>query len=62
MSLIDLGFKVAVLAIDPSSKNRGSILGDKTRMMKLSVNKNAFIRPSPSQGNLGGVAKEPLNQ
>ena len=58
MSLIDLGFKVAVLAIDPSSKRTGgSILGDKTRMMKLSVNKNAFIRPSPSQGNLGGVAK-----
>mgnify|MGYP003301455989 CR=1 FL=1 len=59
MSLIDLGFKVAVLAIDPSSKRTGgSILGDKTRMMKLSVNKNAFIRPSPSQGNLGGVAKK----
>ena len=59
MSLIDLGLKVAVLAIDPSSKRTGgSILGDKTRMMKLSVNKNAFIRPSPSQGNLGGVAKK----
>ena len=59
MSLIGLGFKVAVLAIDPSSKRTGgSILGDKTRMMKLSVNKNAFIRPSPSQGNLGGVAKK----
>ena len=59
MSLIDRGFKVAVLAIDPSSKRTGgSILGDKTRMMKLSVNKNAFIRPSPSQGNLGGVAKK----
>ena len=58
MSLIDLGFKVSVLAIDPSSQRTGgSILGDKTRMMKLSVNKNAFIRPSPSQGNLGGVAK-----
>ena len=61
MSLIDRGFKVAVLAIDPSSKRTGgSILGDKTRMMKLSVNKNAFIRPSPSQGNLGGVAKKNL--
>ena len=58
MYLIDLGFKVSVLAIDPSSQRTGgSILGDKTRMMKLSVNKNAFIRPSPSQGNLGGVAK-----
>jgi len=50
--------KVAVLAIDPSSKkNQGSILGDKTRMNKLSVNENAFIRPSPSSGTLGGVAK-----
>ncbi len=59
MFLINHGFKVSVLAIDPSSKRTGgSILGDKTRMMKLSVNKNAFIRPSPSQGNLGGVAKK----
>ena len=50
--------KVAVLAIDPSSnKSSGSILGDKTRMSKLSANKNAFIRPSPSSGALGGVAK-----
>jgi len=50
--------KVAVLAIDPSSKkNHGSILGDKTRMNKLSVNDKAFIRPSPSSGTLGGVAK-----
>lgn len=50
--------KVAVLAIDPSSKKTGgSILGDKTRMNKLSSNKNAFIRPSPSSGALGGVAK-----
>lgn len=50
--------KVAVLAIDPSSKKTGgSILGDKTRMNKLSVNDNAFIRPSPSAGTLGGVAK-----
>ncbi len=50
--------KVAVLAIDPSStKTKGSILGDKTRMNKLSVNDNAFIRPSPSSGALGGVAK-----
>ena len=45
--------------MDPSSnKSGGSILGDKTRMTKLSVNKNAFIRPSPSQGHLGGVAKK----
>jgi len=51
--------KVAVLAIDPSSnKNGGSILGDKTRMNELSVNKNAFIRPSPSSGTLGGVAEK----
>ena len=50
--------KVAVLAIDPSSqKSGGSILGDKTRMNTLSVNENAFIRPSPSSGTLGGVAK-----
>lgn len=50
--------KVAVLAIDPSSKKTGgSILGDKTRMNKLSVNEHAFIRPSPSSGTLGGVAK-----
>ncbi len=49
---------VAVLAIDPSSKKTGgSILGDKTRMNHLSVNDNAFIRPSPSSGTLGGVAK-----
>jgi LAO/AO transport system kinase len=52
------GKKIAVLAIDPSSqKSGGSILGDKTRMNKLSVDHNAFIRPSPSSGALGGVAK-----
>ena len=57
--LISSGNKVAVLAIDPSSKQSGgSILGDKTRMEKLSVNKNAYIRPSPNQGHLGGVAKK----
>ena len=57
--LIKNGLKVAVLAIDPSSKESGgSILGDKTRMEKLSVNKFAFIRPSPSDGHLGGVAKK----
>lgn len=50
--------KIAVLAIDPSStKSGGSILGDKTRMNTLSTQSNAFIRPSPSSGNLGGVAK-----
>ena len=49
---------VAVLAIDPSSKKTGgSILGDKTRMNNLSINEKAFIRPSPSSGTLGGVAK-----
>lgn len=55
--LTSIGKKVAVLAIDPTStKNRGSILGDKTRMERLSVNPDAFIRPSPSSGSLGGVA------
>jgi LAO/AO transport system kinase len=53
------GHKVAVLAIDPSStKSRGSILGDKTRMEELSRDKNAFIRPSSSGGTLGGVARK----
>ncbi len=52
-----IGKKLAVLAIDPTStKTGGSILGDKTRMEKLSTNPNAFIRPSPSSGSLGGVA------
>lgn len=56
--LTSIGKKVAVLAIDPSSsKSRGSILGDKTRMNKLSQNKKAFIRPSPTAGSLGGVAR-----
>lgn len=51
--------KLAVLAIDPSSEvSRGSILGDKTRMERLSVAKDAFIRPSPSAGSLGGVARK----
>jgi LAO/AO transport system kinase len=51
------GHKVAVLAVDPSStRTGGSILGDKTRMAKLSQDANAFIRPSPSSGTLGGVA------
>ena len=59
MSLIRSGHKLAVLAIDPSSeRTKGSILGDKTRMEELSVAKNAFIRPSPSSGSLGGVARK----
>ena len=53
------GKKLAVLAIDPSStQTRGSILGDKTRMEKLSVDPDAFIRPSPSSGTLGGIARK----
>jgi len=56
MHLIAEGKKVAVLAIDPSSSiSKGSILGDKTRMEKLSIHPNAFIRPSASSGSLGGV-------
>lgn len=51
--------KLAVLAIDPSSeRSKGSILGDKTRMEKLSVHPDSFIRPSPSAGSLGGVARK----
>lgn len=51
--------KLAVLAIDPSSeRSKGSILGDKTRMEKLAIQKNVFIRPSPSAGSLGGVARK----
>jgi len=53
------GSKLAVLAIDPSSeRSKGSILGDKTRMEKLAINDRAFIRPSPSSGSLGGVARK----
>jgi len=53
------GRKLAVLAIDPSSeRSKGSILGDKTRMERLSTDPNAFIRPSPSAGSLGGVARK----
>lgn len=53
------GGKLAVLAIDPSSeRTKGSILGDKTRMEKLAVHPSAFIRPSPSAGSLGGVARK----
>ena len=57
--ITDAGHKLAVLAIDPSSeKSKGSILGDKTRMETLCNNPKAFIRPSPSAGSLGGVARK----
>ncbi len=57
--LINAGYKVAVLAVDPSSTvTKGSILGDKTRMEKLSRENNCFIRPSPSGGTLGGVTRK----
>ncbi|WP_280156620.1 methylmalonyl Co-A mutase-associated GTPase MeaB [Piscinibacter sp. XHJ-5] len=57
--LIDRGHKVAVLTVDPSSSvSGGSILGDKTRMEKLSVHEAAYIRPSPASGTLGGVAEK----
>ncbi|MCG7204854.1 methylmalonyl Co-A mutase-associated GTPase MeaB [Streptomyces arenae] len=56
--LTGLGHRVAVLAVDPSStRTGGSILGDKTRMERLAVDPDAFVRPSPSAGTLGGVAK-----
>jgi LAO/AO transport system kinase len=59
MNLIHSGKKLAVLAIDPSSeRSKGSILGDKTRMERLSAQDNAFIRPSPTAGSLGGVARK----
>jgi LAO/AO transport system kinase len=58
MQLIDRGHRVAVLAVDPSStRTGGSILGDKTRMARLAVHPDAYIRPSPTSGTLGGVAK-----
>lgn len=59
LHIISKGEKLAVLAIDPSSeKTKGSILGDKTRMERLSQEANAYIRPSPSAGTLGGVARK----
>jgi LAO/AO transport system kinase len=59
MMLIDKGHRVAVLAVDPSSsRSGGSIMGDKTRMERLALQPNAFIRPSPTSGTLGGVAKK----
>jgi LAO/AO transport system kinase len=58
MHLIEQGHRVAVLAVDPSStRTGGSILGDKTRMARLSMHPDAYIRPSPTSGTLGGVAK-----
>ena len=58
MHLIEQGHRVAVLAVDPSStRTGGSILGDKTRMAKLAVHPDAYIRPSPTSGTLGGVAR-----
>ena len=58
VNLIGAGHRVAVLAVDPSSsRTHGSILGDKTRMTRLAADERAYIRPSPSSGTLGGVAK-----
>ncbi len=58
MHLIEAGHRVAVLAVDPSStRTGGSILGDKTRMARLAVHPDAYIRPSPTSGTLGGVAR-----
>jgi LAO/AO transport system kinase len=58
MYLIEQGHRVAVLAVDPSStRTGGSILGDKTRMARLAMHPDAYIRPSPTSGTLGGVAK-----
>lgn len=59
LHVLERGGKLAVLAIDPSSeRSKGSILGDKTRMEQLSVHPDSFIRPSPSAGSLGGVARK----
>ena len=58
LELAERGHRIAVLAVDPSShRSGGSILGDKTRMPRLSSDARAFIRPSPAQGVLGGVAR-----
>ncbi len=58
MSLIEAGHRVGVLTVDPSSvRTGGSVLGDKTRMLRLATNSAAYIRPSPSAGTLGGVAR-----
>jgi len=59
LQLIEQGHRVAVLAVDPTSSiSHGSILGDKTRMNELATHPNAFIRPTPSGGNLGGVHRK----
>ncbi|MGE5258004.1 MAG: methylmalonyl Co-A mutase-associated GTPase MeaB [Hyphomicrobiales bacterium] len=59
MMLVETGHRVAVLAVDPSSaRSGGSVMADKTRMEKLSADRRAFIRPSPSGGSLGGVARK----
>ncbi len=59
IKLVENGHRLAILAVDPSSaKSGGSILGDKTRMEKLSAHESAFIRPSPSGGSLGGVSRK----
>jgi GTPase len=59
LNLVEAGHKVAVLAVDPTStRSGGSILGDKTRMSRLAVHPNAYVRPSPTSGTLGGVAKK----
>ncbi len=59
INLVEAGHKVAVLAVDPtSSRTGGSILGDKTRMNRLAMSPHAFIRPSPTSGTLGGVARK----
>jgi LAO/AO transport system kinase len=59
LHLVEAGHRVAVLAVDPSSSvSGGSILGDKTRMERLSVDERAYIRPSPASGTLGGVAEK----
>ncbi|KAJ1943333.1 hypothetical protein EC988_006259, partial [Linderina pennispora] len=62
MMLINMGHRVSVLAVDPSSsRSGGSILGDKTRMQDLSVADGAYVRPSPNSGSLGGVARNTLD-
>ena len=59
LRLVEAGHRVVVLAVDPSSSvSKGSILGDKTRMEKLAASDDAFIRPSPTAGSLGGVARK----
>ncbi|KAI9502308.1 hypothetical protein GGI25_006128 [Coemansia spiralis] len=62
MMLINKGHRVSVMAVDPSSaRSGGSVLGDKTRMQELSATDDAYVRPSPSRGTLGGVARNTLD-